>query len=41
MDFELTEQQKMLKSAVQDFAAKEIAPIAVDMTNPESFHGTA
>jgi len=28
MDFELTEPQKMLRKTVQDFTAKEIAPIA-------------
>ncbi len=31
MDFELSDQQKMLRKTVQDFAAKEIAPIAQEI----------
>lgn len=37
MDFELTEEQKMLKSMVKDFAEREIAPIAADIDKSGEF----
>lgn len=37
MDFELTEQHKMLRKAVRDFAAREIAPIARDIDKSGEF----
>lgn len=37
MDFELTEQQKMLRKTVEDFAAKEVAPIAQEIDKSGEF----
>ncbi len=37
MDFELTEEQKMLKTTVRDFAEKEIAPVAPRIDKTEEF----
>lgn len=37
MDFELTEEQKMLRKAVRDFAGKEIAPIAREIDKSGEF----
>ncbi len=37
MDFELTEQHKMLRKTVQDFAAREIAPIAQEVDKSGEF----
>lgn len=37
MDFELTEQQRMLRKTVQDFTAKEIAPIAQEIDKSGEF----
>ncbi len=37
MQFELTEQQRMIKDAAADFAAREIAPIAAQMDEEERF----
>jgi len=37
MDFSLTEEQKMLKSMVQDFAAKELEPIAAQIDEEARF----
>ncbi len=37
MSFELTEQHKMLRQTIQDFAAKEIAPIAGDIDKTGEF----
>jgi len=37
MDFELTEEQKMLKTMVQDFAAKELEPIAAQIDEESRF----
>ncbi len=37
MHFELTEQQRMIKDAAADFAAREIAPIAAEIDEQERF----
>jgi butyryl-CoA dehydrogenase len=37
MDFSLTEEQKMLKAMVQDFAAKELEPIAAQIDEESRF----
>ena len=37
MDFELTEEQKMLKTMVQDFAIKEVEPIAAQIDEEARF----
>lgn len=37
MDFELTEEQKMLKTMVQDFASKELEPIAAQIDEESRF----
>ena len=37
MDFELTEEQKMLKTMVQDFATKELEPIAAQIDEESRF----
>ena len=37
MDFELSEQYKMLRKTVRDFAAKEIAPIAQEIDKLDEF----
>ncbi len=37
MQFELTEQQRMIKDAAADFAAREIAPIAAQIDEEERF----
>ncbi|MFC2001421.1 acyl-CoA dehydrogenase family protein [Chloroflexota bacterium] len=37
MDFELTEEQAMIRSTVRDFAEKEIAPVARDNNRNERF----
>lgn len=37
MDFELTEDQRMIRDMVRDFAQKEIAPIAAEMDRTEEF----
>ncbi|MFC2041972.1 acyl-CoA dehydrogenase family protein [Chloroflexota bacterium] len=37
MDFELTEEQAMIRTAVRDFAAKEVAPVARDNNRNEAF----
>ncbi|OGO23385.1 MAG: acyl-CoA dehydrogenase [Chloroflexi bacterium RBG_16_50_9] len=37
MDFELTEEQSMIRNTVRDFAEKEIAPVARDNSRNENF----
>ncbi len=37
MDFQLTEQQRMIKEAAADFAAREVAPIAAELDHEERF----
>ena len=37
MDFELTDDQRMIRDMVRDFAQKEIAPIAAEMDKTEAF----
>ncbi|MFH1844999.1 MAG: acyl-CoA dehydrogenase [bacterium] len=37
MDFELTEQQRMIRDAAADFAAREIAPVAAELDREERF----
>ena len=37
MDFELTDDQRMIRDMVRDFAQKEIAPIAAEMDKTEEF----
>ncbi len=37
MDFELNEEQRMLKKMVRDFARKEIAPIAAEIDQSGEF----
>ncbi|PID81201.1 acyl-CoA dehydrogenase [bacterium DOLJORAL78_65_58] len=37
MHFELTEQQRMIKEAAADFAAREVAPIAAEIDHEERF----
>lgn len=37
MDFELTEEQKLTRKAVREFAEKEIAPIAQELDDKEEF----
>jgi len=37
MDFELSEEQKMLRTMVQDFAAKELEPIAAQIDEESRF----
>lgn len=37
MDFELTEEQAMIRSTVRDFAEKEIAPVAKELDQNETF----
>jgi butyryl-CoA dehydrogenase len=37
MDFELTEEQKLIQEAVKDFVKKEIAPIAADIDESDEF----
>ena len=37
MDFELTEEQRMLQSTVRNFAEKELAPKANEVDQKEEF----
>jgi len=37
VDFELTEQQRMIRDAAADFAAKEVAPLAAELDREERF----
>ena len=37
MDFELTEQQRMIRDAAADFAAREIVPVAAELDREERF----
>src|SRR4030042_5570202 len=37
MDFELTEEQKLTRQAVRDFAEREIAPVAKELDDKEQF----
>ena len=37
MDFELSEEQLMIRNTVRDFAEKEIAPVARDNNRNEHF----
>ncbi|KAF0120239.1 MAG: AcdA, partial [bacterium] len=37
MDFELTEEQKILRKTVRDFAEKEIRPIAAELDEKQEF----
>ena len=37
MQFELNEQQRMIKEAAADFAAREIAPVAAELDEHERF----
>ncbi len=39
MDFELSEEHRMLQETVREFAAKEVAPPRVTWTRPVSFPG--
>ena len=38
MDFELTEEQKLTRQAVRDFAEREIAPVAKELDEKERFY---
>ena len=37
MDFELTDEQKMIRDMVRDFAENEIAPIAAEIDEEQRF----
>ena len=37
MDFELTEEQKILRKTVRDFAEKEIRPITAELDEKQEF----
>src|SRR4029450_6928226 len=37
MDFELTDEQRLLRDTVRDFARQEVAPVAEELARPKSF----
>jgi len=37
MDFELTEEQKIIQKTVRDFATNELAPVAGELDQAEEF----
>jgi len=37
LNFDLTEEQELLRAAVREFAEQEIAPVAADLDERETF----